>query len=397
MNPSLTMKKSEKKKSSQEDRISDLSDELIHHIFSFLDMKDVVHTSILSNRWKTLWLSTPNLNFFLLLCHDCMDHTLDDGDLCDSCLKKKRNFKDFIDRVLLLRGNYRIDKFNLYCTDSDVDTARLHTWILSLLDRKVQQLILEVVIYYKTWELPHKLFTSNISVLKLCCEDFYNARARLPISICTAERIKILELNSVMFPDGIGYGGELILSCPVLETLKIARCDLSNIKVLTVSTPQLQRLKFVSLYTNRNKSCRVRTCTPNLKTIEVIIYTHELNSMLDYCLENLTSLASAQIGFYSYTDPNFIPRKYYPNLLVKILSGIHNVQSLKLLGRCLQLLTGFPKAFNKLSDIFSNLKCVMLEKPESPYDQAVVKLLFGEDVQWRIERGDAYFTSYQQS
>ncbi|PIA47915.1 hypothetical protein AQUCO_01400484v1 [Aquilegia coerulea] len=55
------------KKSSEEDRISDLSDELIHHIFSFLDMKDVVHTSILSNRWKTLWLSTPNLNFFLTL------------------------------------------------------------------------------------------------------------------------------------------------------------------------------------------------------------------------------------------------------------------------------------------------------------------------------------------
>ncbi|PIA47914.1 hypothetical protein AQUCO_01400483v1 [Aquilegia coerulea] len=39
----------------------------------------------------------------------------------------------------------------------------------------------------------------------------------------------------------------------------------------------------------------------------------------------------------------------------------------------------------------------MLVKPESPYDQAVLKLLFGEDVQWRIERGDAYFTSYQRS
>ncbi|WOH14819.1 hypothetical protein DCAR_0934342 [Daucus carota subsp. sativus] len=47
----------------EEDRISSLPDELIHHILSFTDAKEAVQTSVLSNRWKSLWITLPFLNF----------------------------------------------------------------------------------------------------------------------------------------------------------------------------------------------------------------------------------------------------------------------------------------------------------------------------------------------
>ncbi|CAH1451081.1 unnamed protein product [Lactuca virosa] len=46
-----------------EDRLSSLSDELIHKILSCFDIKFVVQTCLLSSRWEYLWTSMPCLNF----------------------------------------------------------------------------------------------------------------------------------------------------------------------------------------------------------------------------------------------------------------------------------------------------------------------------------------------
>lgn len=46
-----------------EDRLSRLSDDLIHKILSFVDAKLAVQTSLLSKRWKLIWTTLPYLNF----------------------------------------------------------------------------------------------------------------------------------------------------------------------------------------------------------------------------------------------------------------------------------------------------------------------------------------------
>jgi len=48
---------------SSEDRISALPVPIIHHILSFLPNKLSAATSVLSKRWKPLWLSLPTLHF----------------------------------------------------------------------------------------------------------------------------------------------------------------------------------------------------------------------------------------------------------------------------------------------------------------------------------------------
>ncbi|XP_039162827.1 putative F-box/LRR-repeat protein At3g18150 [Eucalyptus grandis] len=52
------------------DLISALPDAVIHHIFSFLPLKDVVKTSVLSKRWRSTWTTTTHLDFRYLRPRD---------------------------------------------------------------------------------------------------------------------------------------------------------------------------------------------------------------------------------------------------------------------------------------------------------------------------------------
>lgn len=47
----------------QDDHISRLCDAVIHHIISFLPVKDAARTTVLSKRWRKLWASIPILEF----------------------------------------------------------------------------------------------------------------------------------------------------------------------------------------------------------------------------------------------------------------------------------------------------------------------------------------------
>lgn len=49
--------------SKQDDHISRLCNAVIHHIISFLPVKDAARTSILSKRWRKVWASMPILDF----------------------------------------------------------------------------------------------------------------------------------------------------------------------------------------------------------------------------------------------------------------------------------------------------------------------------------------------
>ncbi|CAN0878541.1 F-box/FBD/LRR-repeat protein At1g16930 [Linum grandiflorum] len=51
------------KRARSADRLSSLPDSILHHILSFLDIKCVVQTSVLSRMWRCVWKHTPVLYF----------------------------------------------------------------------------------------------------------------------------------------------------------------------------------------------------------------------------------------------------------------------------------------------------------------------------------------------
>lgn len=57
------LKENSKPRAGGEDRISRLPDAVLCHILSLIPTKYAVRSSIVSNRWKNIWASVPNLDF----------------------------------------------------------------------------------------------------------------------------------------------------------------------------------------------------------------------------------------------------------------------------------------------------------------------------------------------
>ncbi|VAI08585.1 unnamed protein product [Triticum turgidum subsp. durum] len=87
------------------DRLSDLTDCLLHAILSRLKARQVVQTCVLSSRWRRLWLAVP-----------CLD--IDGGEDQEEEDEEERHKKldDFVDNLLLCRST---------CASSPLHTLRV--------------------------------------------------------------------------------------------------------------------------------------------------------------------------------------------------------------------------------------------------------------------------------
>ncbi|XP_054782964.1 F-box/LRR-repeat protein At3g58930-like [Prosopis cineraria] len=107
----------------ESDRISSLPDPLLHHILSFLPIKEAIAKSlILSKRWTRLWLAMPALDI-----HDTGFATLD-------------SFIQFVDAVLFLSHPKPINMFRLKCQIFQVPPIRTNLWVNFLINCKVEHL-----------------------------------------------------------------------------------------------------------------------------------------------------------------------------------------------------------------------------------------------------------------
>ncbi|KAI3831660.1 hypothetical protein MKX03_021136 [Papaver bracteatum] len=157
-----------------EDRLSNLYDPLLHHIFSFLPFKCVVATCILSKRWKELWISSPVLNIqewrrysrsrFL----ETRDGNTDQED--EYWSQETTELVNFMDRMLhqshpLFRND--LPNIKKFCLDYDTTYASrsISGWILTLMMRKVEEISLRIPIEFV---VPMSLFTcETLTVLKI--------------------------------------------------------------------------------------------------------------------------------------------------------------------------------------------------------------------------------------
>ncbi|XP_026394901.1 FBD-associated F-box protein At5g22730-like isoform X1 [Papaver somniferum] len=172
-----------------EDRLSKLPESLIHHILSFLDMKYVIHTSLLSRTWRHIWKSVPTLNF--------------DSDIYDESGDEFNSFIHFIDRVFVFRDRTNVMMFDLVCADEiegDLENSLL-TWTLALVNCNVRELSVDIADVSMEVKVPTCLFTcKSLTKLEWRMGGTYYGDIELP-NVMYLPRLQFLKLDGVNFND----------------------------------------------------------------------------------------------------------------------------------------------------------------------------------------------------
>nr|POF27507.1 f-box/lrr-repeat protein [Quercus suber] len=299
----------------EEDIISSLPDSILCHILSFLPVRDSVATSVLSNRWKPLWILVPVLD---------LDHY--------NLSKKRRgqtfSFVDTVVRIWTLRNAISIPtplrKLRIsWCDDC------LPLFVDSLVRATIpkgalQQLDLNIYSSKQPLELPRSVFfCKTLVVLKLKGTLLLN-----PPSASTFPTLEILLLDSVRYANCDSLS-TLLASSPVLQefTLKLSPFRMDNLDKNAAAAGKLNiivlvpTLKFLLLHVECG-SYKLHLNTPALK------YFH-FKGVLDedVVLEKLPNLVKSVLEVetrYDTSDDDYAMRIW------DFMGPLYNVISMEL-------------------------------------------------------------------
>ncbi|XP_013593806.1 PREDICTED: putative F-box/FBD/LRR-repeat protein At5g44950 [Brassica oleracea var. oleracea] len=187
------------------DRISLLPDSLLTQILLHLPTKDSVKTSLLSTRWRNLWLDVPGLDL----------HS-NDFRYSSSAIKT------FTDKFLELNRESRLLKFKIKYDECNVYLFGISEWFVTAINRGAQVLDVDTLRcpFYKDF-MPLDVYKSKTLVsLKLV-----NVGLLKPEFVVSLPCLKIMHLEDIQYSDDDGslIVEKLVSGCPVLEDLTLCR------------------------------------------------------------------------------------------------------------------------------------------------------------------------------
>ncbi|XP_073145967.1 FBD-associated F-box protein At5g38590-like [Henckelia pumila] len=240
----MTENSGPKDKPPEVDRISELPEPIVHHIFAHLRCpKDVVRTSIWSKRWKSMFDSYMTFDF------DERCFGARGGD-------QKRKFKSYVEKSIAtkLAPAPCIDKFRLYVSSFNPLVHNIKNWIRLAVEKNVKVLEIHVNPKAALYNLPCDVLASKtITSLKLS--------GSLKPGLSSLELCNLRELSfkglavSKLLIEKVGQ------SCPLIEDLRLVDCK----ELFSLSIPSLAKLRRIEVH-ECPSLIRIEIMAPNLET-----------------------------------------------------------------------------------------------------------------------------------
>ncbi|XP_048543235.1 F-box/FBD/LRR-repeat protein At5g22660-like isoform X1 [Triticum urartu] len=198
------------------DRISDLTDDLCHHVFSYMKAWEVVRTSALSRRWRRTWASAP---------------CLDIRRLCACSRRVDQDwYAEFVKHLLLRRDRKSLNTLRLHWNHDDANT-----WIVHALRHNATAIQLSAKHHRPILKLDCTVFLSgNLNILQLANVSLDSRSLSGLCSRCTS--LEELELRKALI-----YATEIRSTS--LKRLTMVNCKIFN--DLTVDASNLAALRCI--------------------------------------------------------------------------------------------------------------------------------------------------------
>jgi len=260
----------------REDLISELPEDLLLLILSYLPTKKVITTSVLSKRWQSLWKIVPKLKF-------------------NSNYHFTHQFSENVGRSLFLHKAPVLESFHLKVCDINddrpaCDDIDIGIWIGIAFERHVRELVLDLCLQ-KSVRFPISSMFSTLETLILK----YLALVDVPSPVCM-KSLRTLHLDCVNFKHNESFSN-LISGCPNLEDLFMYQYyPLDVVMNFIIVAPSLKRLVIIDY---REAGGYVINA-PTLKYLKIKGLSH-----CGFCLiENAPVLVEAKIRnlFYIYKE-----------------------------------------------------------------------------------------------
>ncbi|KAI7751519.1 hypothetical protein M8C21_022431 [Ambrosia artemisiifolia] len=229
------------------DRLSVLSDDLIHRILSLINIKYAIQTSVLSSRWRFLWTSMTHLN----ISTDGFRTVLD--------------FSKFVNNVLSHRNDQtEVHSVNLnyYSTPSEVFLKTVLDYAFS---HNIQQLTVAWLYNNEEIDFPYYLLCSqSLKYLRLTASRTNSAYSFFIILASTWDlpALTTLRLDYVGLYDHNARG--IFSKCANLKNLTISNFNSHN---FTFRHPQLSNLTLEN--GNSTLDAAFNVVAPQLKNLTI--------------------------------------------------------------------------------------------------------------------------------
>ncbi|XP_056158387.1 putative F-box/FBD/LRR-repeat protein At4g03220 isoform X1 [Syzygium oleosum] len=338
-------------------QISDLPDDVLCHILSFLPIKSVARTSLVSKRWAALWRSLPDLDFTTIESSDRVISAIEKLIMSHGLkLEFPQGFlkflyivnpeQDFIRQVLKHRSRSTQpgDGLRLLRFCAFLSFTRLNNLMRDAFRHKVNALDIEVATK-DFFNLPKRVVTSEhlqafrfvsrfpgfrLPPLSTMKNGFRSLRKLHLSGVILNNQPFLLDLfTESSFPAlqklslSKCFGLEKIsIKCGALESVVVKNC--SKMNFLEVRCPKLERLRVSGCFPRGRHKSVLNIYAPRLDVLD-----WEGSDVPDHCcLHNSSPTVRVSLGFLNIKVEDIHEKP--ARSLLRFLSGISHARSLRM-------------------------------------------------------------------